>query len=152
MPRAAAIIIQNNSVALIERRRAGRHYFLFPGGKVDDGETREEAVIREVREELGLEVTIGPLVAEVTFEDTDADRRQQFYFLASICGGSFGTGDGLEMTGQEPPENGTYAPIWLPLTTLPCCDVRPRAIAEMAAQSLTHEWPTAPIALDDPRT
>ncbi len=150
MPRAAAIIIQDNSVALIERRRAGRQYFLFPGGKVEEGETLEEAVIREVREELGLAVTVGPLIAEVTFENTDADRRQQFYFLTSVCGGEFGTGHGAEMLGQEPVEDGTYAPVWLPLSALSSRDVRPRAVAELTAQGLTHGWPQEPMALDDP--
>lgn len=149
MPRVAAIIIQGNSVALIERRRAGRQYFLFPGGKVEGGETLQEAVIREVREELGLAVTVGPLIAEVTFENTDADRRQQFYFLASVCGGEFGTGKGVEMLGQEPVENGTYAPIWLPLAALSSRDVLPRAVAAMAAQSVTHGWSQEPVALDD---
>ncbi|MDQ2800870.1 MAG: NUDIX domain-containing protein, partial [Armatimonadota bacterium] len=61
MPRAAAIIIQNECVALIERHRAGLRYFIFPGGGVDAGETLEEAVVREVREELGLIVRVGPL-------------------------------------------------------------------------------------------
>ena len=150
MPRAAAIIIQGNSIALIERRRAGRQYFLFPGGKVEESETLEDAVIREVREELGLEVTVGPLVAEVRFDNTDADRRQQFYFLASIRGGEFGTGVGLEMTGREPAENGTYTPVWLPLAALPSRDVRPCVVAELAAQSLIHGWPEKPIDLDDP--
>lgn len=50
--RSAAILIQNNSLALLERHRAGMHYFTFPGGGMDAGETPEQAVVRETREEL----------------------------------------------------------------------------------------------------
>jgi 8-oxo-dGTP diphosphatase len=35
----------------------------FPGGKVDEGETDAEALVREVEEELGVAVTVGPWLA-----------------------------------------------------------------------------------------
>lgn len=59
----AAVILLNaaGEVALIERRRDGLHYFLFPGGAVETGETVEQAAVREAAEELGLRVAIARL-------------------------------------------------------------------------------------------
>ncbi len=38
----------------------------FPGGKVETGESEAGALIRECREELGVEVTVGPLLGSTT--------------------------------------------------------------------------------------
>jgi 8-oxo-dGTP pyrophosphatase MutT (NUDIX family) len=42
---------------LLGVRTRGRNRFYLPGGKPEPGETEEEALVREVREELGLELT-----------------------------------------------------------------------------------------------
>lgn len=141
MPRAAIILLQNDVLALIERHRAGLHYFLFPGGKAEDGETLEQAAVREAREEMGVEVACGRLVAQVQFAGADPDRRDQFYFLATVTGGEFGTGGGPEYTGAEPAENGTYAPVWMPLTELGRWDVRPPAVAALVINGTSEGWP-----------
>jgi 8-oxo-dGTP diphosphatase len=89
--RSAAILIQNNSLALIERHRDGMHYFAFPGGGVDEGESPEQAVVREAREELGVEIRVLRLAAKIWFRGNP-----QFFFLAEQVGGEFGTGTGEE--------------------------------------------------------
>lgn len=45
-------------VILIERHRAGLDYYVFPSGGMDDGETLEQAAVREAREELGVDVVV----------------------------------------------------------------------------------------------
>jgi ADP-ribose pyrophosphatase YjhB (NUDIX family) len=44
----------------------GRGLWSIPGGRIETDETAEQAVIREMREETGLEVVVGDLVGRVT--------------------------------------------------------------------------------------
>lgn len=129
---------------LIERRREGRHYFVFPGGSLEAGETSEEAVIREVEEETGLVIRPTQLVAKVTFPD-----RVQSFWLVQVIGGTFGTGHGAEMTGAEPPENGTYQPVWMPIAELPESTVYPAAIVAELAKRGSGYWPETPLRFTD---
>ena len=64
---AAALIVRGNEV-LICQRRADQPMALqweFPGGKIEAGETAEEALARELDEELGIRAVIGPKVTHI---------------------------------------------------------------------------------------
>ena len=68
-PRAvvAALILRGKEVFICQRK-AGTAMGLqweFPGGKIEAGETPEQALRRELEEELGIEAKIGPYIAEV---------------------------------------------------------------------------------------
>lgn len=47
------------------------HKYEFPGGKIEKGESGEEAVKRELQEELNMEIRVGSLYAKHTFEYPD---------------------------------------------------------------------------------
>ncbi|MBJ8108657.1 NUDIX hydrolase [Bacillus cereus group sp. N6] len=59
--RVTGILIEDEKVLLVKQKVANRNWFL-PGGRVENGETLEEAMIREMREETGLEVKIKKLL------------------------------------------------------------------------------------------
>lgn len=126
--RAAVILRHGTAVALIERRRGGQTYYLFPGGGVEEGETPEAAAAREAKEELGLEVAIGELVAR-----SGPAQRPQSYYGAHVLSGTFGTGIGEELASAETSEIGSYTPRWVQLEDLTTLDVRPRSLAKAIA-------------------
>jgi mutator protein MutT len=63
-----AAVIEREGRILICQRRGGRHAhkWEFPGGKVEPGEDSQSALARELREELGIQAAIGPLMHSET--------------------------------------------------------------------------------------
>jgi mutator protein MutT len=135
MARSAAIIIQENQIALIKRNRGGQTYFVFPGGGVEDGETPEEAVVREIREELGLEIQVDRPIVEIIYR-----LRKQYFYLVKILGGTFGTGIGPEMIGEYPADRGTYQAVWMPIPEMKKNIIYPTQIVDMVIQSTEKGW------------
>jgi mutator protein MutT len=147
--RAGIILIENDKVALIERHRAGLDYYVFPGGGVDEGETPEQAAVREALEELGVEVRIKHEVAEIQM-----DLSRQFYYLVEQAGGEFGTGSGEEFTDSDPddPGEGVYIPIWMPIDELPRHEkVFPILLAKMVVESKLNGWPKEKVLIVENR-
>ncbi|WP_298039208.1 (deoxy)nucleoside triphosphate pyrophosphohydrolase [uncultured Desulfuromonas sp.] len=60
----AAIIRKEKQVLITRRPEGSRHAGLweFPGGKLDDDESPQDCLRREIREELDLEVAVGPIL------------------------------------------------------------------------------------------
>ncbi|MEU5213243.1 NUDIX hydrolase [Streptomyces sp. NPDC020742] len=62
---AAAIIVHEGRVLMVRRRVSeGKLSWQFPAGEVEPGETREDAAVRETKEETGLNVSAVKLLGE----------------------------------------------------------------------------------------
>jgi len=66
----AAIIVRDDCVLITRRPAGSRHagFWEFPGGKLEDGESPEQCLARELLEELDLPIAVGELVDAVYYE------------------------------------------------------------------------------------
>ena len=114
---AAALIFRSGKL-LITRRHARTHLgglWEFPGGKREPGETFPQCLVREIREELGVTVAVGPLFESVTHAYPEQTVRLEFF----VC----------RLTGGEPQPLGCAALQWVAKVELadyefPAADVR----------------------------
>ena len=85
----AAVIKKNNKYLIVQRNRK-KHMGLkweFPGGKVEGNETFEEALPREIKEELNITIHVHDKIAEEKYKDEKIDIVLHYY-LCSIDSGT----------------------------------------------------------------
>lgn len=60
--RVTAVVIEDDRILLLDQDTEGDRSWSLPGGKVEPGETIEEALEREIAEETGLQIRVGDLL------------------------------------------------------------------------------------------
>lgn len=84
----AAVITADNQILCVKR---GKHKSLpdkweFPGGKIEEGETHEQAIIREIMEELRVIVQVNKHILTTDYEYQDFSVTLHFYYANIIKG------------------------------------------------------------------
>ncbi len=108
--RTVAVIIKDGKILLMHRIKNGREYFVFPGGGVEKDESIEDGIVREIKEELSLDIKIDKTLFQIENQD-----RTEFYFLVKEF-----TGD-PEIGGEEQERmniNNQYYPAWFKLSEI----------------------------------
>lgn len=113
--RAVAIIVNDDKILVIHRINNGKEYFVFPGGGVENGETVEQAVLREVQEETALEVKIEKLLYHHIYDDDT----EHFFYLCRYISGEPKLGNGNEARDMKGSNANFYKPIWYKIKGLP---------------------------------
>ena len=67
---AAAILRRDGKILICQRKEGGNCSLLweFPGGKVEAGETPEKALVREIKEELAADISVGKRLTTVEYD------------------------------------------------------------------------------------
>ena len=85
---SAALIFRGGKL-LITRRHADAHLgglWEFPGGKRESGETFEQCLVREIREELGVVIAVGGLFEEIRHTYPEKSVLLKFYVCRLVSG------------------------------------------------------------------
>ena len=84
----AALIWKNDKLLICQRPETKARGLLweFVGGKVEPGETKQQALIRECKEELGITIEVGEEFAKVTHKYPDLTVQLTFFNAAVILG------------------------------------------------------------------
>jgi len=80
-----AAVVRRDDSYLVTRRLKGAHlpgFWEFPGGKCETGESHEACLVRELREELGVEADIGREILETTHAYAERTVRLHFHACA----------------------------------------------------------------------
>lgn len=118
-----AVIFTENKDEIISIKRTKynengeviKEYYTLPGGHLEEGESFETATIREIYEELGIDVKIQELLLEMYNEDL---KQEEKFYICSHISGKIGTGTGEEWQNSDYIKYGKYE-----LTTLKIKDL-----------------------------
>ncbi len=79
----SAVVLRDERGRVLTVRKQGSTLFMFPGGKLDPGETFAEAAVREAREELGVDLEVTSLTRLGEFT-ADAANEAGFTVVAEV--------------------------------------------------------------------
>ncbi|NUU24045.1 MAG: NUDIX hydrolase [Streptomycetaceae bacterium] len=105
-PCVGAIVLDGEGRLLLIRRGTppGKGLWSIPGGRVEKGESDAQALAREMAEETGLEVTVGPLVGSVVRSAPDGGLYEIRDYACIAHGGTPRPGDDAEEVRWVRPE------------------------------------------------
>lgn len=68
--KVVAAIIKNEDKILATKRGYGEfiNMWEFPGGKIESGETKEQALVREIKEELNIEISVDKFAIDIEYQ------------------------------------------------------------------------------------
>lgn len=134
--RVAGIIIKDGKILLMHRRKMEKDYYVIPGGSIEEGEKPEIALIREIKEETGLDAEIG--LQFFDFESAFFKRHEYFFMIRNISG--------EEKIGEpersRQRENNQYSLEWIQVERIAEVNLLPPELKEKLIETFCKNDPT----------
>ena len=136
-------IIHQNKKCIVSIKRTKfkdknviKEYYTLPGGHVEDKERFEEALIREVKEEIDIDIKIEKLFAHIYNKDLDRDEK---FFICNYKNGKIKKGNGPEWENTDYEKYGKYEIVYLEVEKLKEYNLLPLEVKEMLIKRYTNE-------------
>lgn len=135
--RAAAIVINNQSVLLVYHKRPSGAYYVFPGGTVEQDENVADAALRELYEETSIKANVVNLLYHIKIIDDSKSKDEYFYQCKYISGTPRVNIGSIEWKRME---SGTdfYQPTWVQVDDLKNLLVYPIEIRDWLIHDLNN--------------
>ena len=139
---ARAIIIKDNSLLVTHRNKFGMEYDILIGGGVDMGETLEQALYRELKEESGVQV-VNPRL--VFIERAGDPYGTQYIFLCEYVSGEPALSPDSQEYAITSMGKNLYEPTWRALSELPNVVFRSERLKQAIIAGLKDGFPAEPL-------
>lgn len=145
---AKAIIVSDGHILCIKCSDPMGFYYLLPGGGQEPGEPLSDAVVRECREEIGADVTVGDLAFvrdyisahhEFADEEPEPVHQVELMFMCKLV-------DPTQVQIGDSPDTYQIGVEWLPLATLSDYRLYPQALRSHLAE---RRFDSSPIYIGD---
>ncbi len=142
---ARAIIIEDGKILVMHRNKYGSQYYTLVGGRVAEGETTEQALVREIKEETGLDITHAQLV--FTEEHAEPYNQQYIYLCKVASYGDIAIQEGSEEGMMNRIDLNVHRPLWVEARALDRLPFRTPQLQKAIMLGIQKGFPTQPIKL-----
>jgi ADP-ribose pyrophosphatase YjhB (NUDIX family) len=139
---ARAIIIKDDALLVTHRNKFGMEYDILIGGGVDMGETLEQALYRELREESGVIVENPRLVF---IEEAGDPYGTQYIYLCDYVSGEPALSPDSDEYAITAMGQNLYQPLWRPLADLPNTPFRSEHLKTAILNGVKNGFPEQPL-------
>jgi ADP-ribose pyrophosphatase YjhB (NUDIX family) len=144
-----AIVLEDGNLLAMQRNKYGSTYFTLVGGRINDGETPEQGLVREVFEETGMTVTAARLVF---IEEHVAPYNRQLIYLCEVAPHQ---GIAIQEASEEGEMNkygaNTHQPFWIPSRAFENLPFRTPLLHAAIANALKKGFPKTPMEVKELR-
>lgn len=146
MPAAArAIIIKDDKLLLMHRNKYGNQYYTLVGGRLNEGESPEQGLVREVKEETGLDITVARLAF---IENHPEPYNQQYIFLCAVAPHQdVALQDTSEEAFMNRFEANIHKPTWVSKKAFEHIEFRTPQLHAAIVQGVKKGFPQQPVQL-----
>ena len=139
--RAVGILINDNKVLLIHRTRDGKEFWVFPGGGQEDGETVEEAVVREIEEDASIKCKTDRLLYKHIY--SNLDNQEHHFYLCKYISGLPKLASYNEFHNMQE-EDQSFVPKWIDITKISNMLLYPLEIRDWLIEDVKNNFKDTP--------